>query len=501
MNAKRHMPSSSGTPPWFMVILTTACVMLPCVVAAQSLTGALIGTVKDEQGASIPGALVRATSPTLIGGPATMMTDETGQLRFPVLAPGLYVLDIEVPGFAPYHEQGIRIGAGATLERSVVLKVAGVAESIVVEGTGSRIEARGSGFETRFGSDYIKTIPTRRYSMFDLIRAAPGVSPTSPSSGSINTVSVLGSGGNENLFLIDGTNFTCPCAGVSRAEPSVDVIQEVQVQNVGASAEWGNIQGAVFNVITRTGSNRFLYDASYYGQWSGLTSQPVRLAVPGTQALTGYERIKYRDFTTNLGGPVRHDRIWFFTGYQYLRDYDSQPGSDPNFPRTYEQNKVFAKLTWRLAPAWQLVQSVHDEFWVNPEVPTSVKPFEATQYQHASVPAITFGHLTHTSSANTVWDVRVGRFVYSQESSPSAGNRGTPSRFDSGTGVTSGAPPQVGPAKQIRSTAKASLSHYRAGLWGADHEWKVGGQLDKGEHHAHPTIPTGVKYVANNGQP
>ena len=99
------------------------------------------------------------------------------------------------------------------------------------------------------------------------------------------------------------------------------------------------------------------------------------------------------------------DRLWFFGGYQYLRDYDSQPGTDPAFPRTYEQNKVFAKLTWQLAPGWQLVQSVHDEFWVNPEQPTFAKPFEATTRPHASVPAMTFGHLTHT----VVSQYRVGR--------------------------------------------------------------------------------------------
>jgi outer membrane cobalamin receptor len=93
--------------------------------------------------------------------------------------------------------------------------------------------------------------------MFDAIRAAPGVSPTSPSSGTVNTVAAFGSGSNENLFLIDGTNFTCPCSGVARAEPSVDVIQEVQVQSVGVSAEYGNIQGTVFNVVTKQGGNRF----------------------------------------------------------------------------------------------------------------------------------------------------------------------------------------------------------------------------------------------------
>ena len=114
--------------------------------------------------------------------------------------------------------------------------------------------------------------------MFDLIRAAPGVSPTSPASGTRNTgVSAFGSGTNENAFLMDGTNFTAPSNGGARADPGIDFIQEMHVQSVGASAEYGNVQGAVINVVTRQGSNRFLYDASYYGQPAGLTSQPVRL--------------------------------------------------------------------------------------------------------------------------------------------------------------------------------------------------------------------------------
>ena len=478
-----------------------ACVVFPSVIAAQGLTGALIGTVKDAQGGVLSGAAVRVNSPALIGGPARLATNEKGQLRFPTLPPGPYVIDIEMPGFTSYHEEDIGIGAGATIERTAVLTLAGLAESVVVEGAGSRIEARDSGFGTRFGPGEIKAIPTRRSSMFDLIGAAPGISATSPGTGGNSLVSAFGSGANENTFLIDGTNFTSPTNGVGRAEPGVDFIQEVHVQSVGASAEFGNVQGAVVNVVTRQGSNRFLYDASYYGQPASLTSQPVRLVIPGAvQRASGYERARYRDVTTNLGGPVVRERLWFFAGYQYLRDYDSQPGADPNFPRTYEQNKIFAKLTWRLSPAWQLVQSVHDEHWVNPELPTAVKPFEATLYQHASVPAITFGDLTHTSSANTVWDVRAGRFVFSQESSPSSGNRATASRLDSGTGVTSGAPQQVGVGKQIRSTAKATLSHYRPGLWGADHEWKIGGQIEQGEHRALLVTPTGTWYLDNNGQ-
>jgi hypothetical protein len=66
-------------------------------------------------------------------------------------------------------------------------------------------------------------------SMFDFIRATPAISPTSPGSGTTTngtttTVSAFGSGTNENQFLIDGTNFTCPCNGVARSEPGVDFI-------------------------------------------------------------------------------------------------------------------------------------------------------------------------------------------------------------------------------------------------------------------------------------
>jgi len=484
----------------FVLAAMVFCALFQVITSAQGLTGALIGTVKDAQGGVLPGASVIVSSPAIIGGTLAMTTSDKGQLRFPALPPGSYALSVERPGFAAYREDGIQIGAGATLERTIVLTIAGRAESVVVEGTGSRIEARGAGFGSRAASEDLRAIPARRSSMFDAIRSAPGISPTSPSSATATTVSAFGSGTNENQFLIDGTNFTCPCNGVARAEPGVDFIQEVQIQSAGASVEFGNVQGAVINVLTRQGSDRLLFDASYYGQAAGLTSQPVLRPLTSSRE-TGYERDKYRDVTTNLGGPVIHDRLWFFGGYQHLRDYDSQPGVDPAFPRTYEQDKILAKLTWRLATGWQLVQSIHNEFWVNPDPPTSVTPFEATVRRSATVPAVTFGHLTNSTSPNTVWDVRVGRFLYSQDNAPSSGNRTAVSHFDSATGVLSGGPMQIGELRIARTTVKATISRYRPGLLGADHEWKTGAQVERGGHHAFNTIPTGVRYMDNAGAP
>ncbi|HTI37740.1 MAG TPA: TonB-dependent receptor [Vicinamibacterales bacterium] len=499
--ARRASRLSGRQIVWSFGVFLAASTVCLRTATAQVLTGALVGTVQDQQGSAIPGALVRMTSPALISGSQTVFTSDKGQFRFPVLQPGTYAIAIEVKGFAPYHEAGIIIGAGTTLQRTAVLQVAGVADSVVVEGSGSRIEARSSGVETRIGPEYLETVPTRRYSMFDAIRAAPGVSPTSPSSGTVNTVSAYGSGANENLFLIDGTNFTCPCAGVSRAEPSVDVIQEMQVQSVGVSAEYGNIQGTVFNVLTKQGSDRFQYDASYYGQPSSLTSQPKVLPVPGSSLSTGYERKRYRDFTTDLGGPVVRERLWFFTGYQYLRDSDSQPGTDPALPRAYQQDKLFGKLTWKLKPGLQLMQSVHHESWVNPDRPTVITPFEATTRPHATVRAITFGDLTHTWSSNTVWSARVGRFVYHLANPPSTGDFDTSGHVDRLTNVASEAPSVFGGLTLVRTTVKATLSHYRAGLMGADHDLKIGTQFEKGEHDQPSIITNGVMYIDDAGQP
>ena len=484
---------------WALVVASIA--LLPAMAAAQGLTGSLIGSVRDEQGIALQGATVRLSSPAMIGGPATLITNEKGQLRFPVLPPGLYALDIEMQGFATLHDPEILIAAGTTIERRATLKLAGIAASIVVEGAGSRIDVRRPGFGTRFGSEDINAIPTRRSSMYDFLRAAPGVSPTSPSSGIATTVSVFGSGTNENQFLIDGMNTTCPCSGVARTEPGLDFIHEVQVSAIGASAEFGNMQGGLINVVTKQGGERFTYDGSYYGQGSLLTSQPVSMRyLSSGEERSGYERAKYEDLTNNLAGPAIRDRLWFFAGYQWLRDYDSQPGTDPSLPRMYEVQKLLAKLTWRLAPGLQLVQSFHNEIGTDPERPTVVTPFEATARAHVSTPTMNFGDLTHTISANTLWDARVGRFVSHRSGDLNAVSPTTPSRFDRVTGVTTGAR-QAGAAIDLyRTTAKATLTHYRRALE-AEHQVKVGGQFERGEHHAINFIPTNVRYEDRAGQP
>src|SRR5262249_49158796 len=119
----------------------------------------------------------------------------------------------------------------------------------------------------------------------------------------------------------------------------------------------------------------------------------------------------------------------------------------------------------------------------------------------ATVPAMTFGDLTHTLSANTLWEARVGRFVYSETRTPSTGDWTIPSRSDRVTGITTGASPQVGDLILIRTPATAALNHYRPGPRGADHKFKTGLQVERGEQHGANIIPTGVRFVDNSGAP
>ena len=173
----------------------------------------------------------------------------------------------------------------AATEIVVVLQLAGVVQSVEVEGSIPRMEDRSPGVGTRFTVRDLNTMPTRRSGLFDWIRMAPGISPTSPSSGVINSISSFGSATNENAFLIDCTDFTSPTNGAPRADPGADFIEDVHVQAVGVSVEYGGIQGAVVNAVTKQGGDRFALEASYYGQPASLTGGSVRLPVPGTRAL------------------------------------------------------------------------------------------------------------------------------------------------------------------------------------------------------------------------
>lgn len=471
------------------------------IAGAQVITGTLRGTVIDESGAPLPSVTAILTSPALLGGSLNAETNNKGQFRFLGLPPGVYRLEIRADGFASYREDGLRIQVGGTLERNVTLKLESLAESIVVTGQGPLIDTRESGVGTNYDSVSIRHTPVPRFSVFDLIKSAPGVSATSPSTRQRN-LSVLGAGINESTYLLDGTDITSPRYGIARPSPGPDTVEEVEVQAFGASAEYGNLQGGVLNVVTRQGGDRFRADASYYAQWAGLTSEPILEECNCPAGESGFERDLYRDFSAYLGGPIAKGRAWFFGGFNIQWDFSSQPGTDPGFPSKSKIDGVSGKLNWQVTPRLKLMSSFHYNRWSVPDrTPNAFIPFETTATRSGDSPASTVAHLTYAANANTLWELRASTSSFTSGLTPTNGSKTLPAHVDIATGVFSGGALYFGDTVERKTDVRAKLSHYAADFLESDHDFEFGIQFIRANSEGYYAYPGAVHYLDYNGQP
>ena len=471
--------------------------------------GTMLGTVSDDQGLVLPGGTVTVSSDQLPGGPRSVVTNASGQYRFPNLPPGDYTLTVELPGFGTYIEEGMQVLVGGTVERAVSLGLATVAETVTVTGESPVVDTRKSGVSTNFSNEYMENTPLRRFSFFDFTKSAPGMSATNPTSGTSSRVSAFGSGVDENKYLMDGVDFTAPVSGAAWPWPDTDVIEEMEVISLGASAEYGNSPGAVFNVVTKQGTNNFAADAAYFGMWDSLTSKPIRVNAGGDEDPNGwgFTRSRYVDVTGHLGGPIIRDRAWIYGGYQYLADWDNQPGTDPQFPRKFGAHRMFWKLTADITPNVKFMHTYHDDIWVIPQTPSVTRPFSAAATFSGKNPSVTFGRITHVLSANTFYEVGVSGF-YSPRDLSESHNPGVPRRNDVDNGIASGGTPYYDIFLQGRTEVKAKVSHFASDWMGADHDFKFGVQHVIGNHSSHggyvpgPNYPGGVIYYDNgDGSP
>ena len=183
----------------------------------------------------------------------------------------------------------------------------------------------------------------------------PGISSTQVQDST--TSSAFGSNTNENQYQIDGTNITSPTAGQMWPYPNTDIVAEMELVGVGAPAEYGNMQGAVFNIVTKSGGNTLKGLLNWFSQYQATTgnNQPDQ-EFP-------YHRDRFQDATVQLGGPIIRDKMWWFGSYQYRRDYFSEPGTDPLFPTQDLQDRVFGKLTWQINQNNNLLFAYHNDHW------------------------------------------------------------------------------------------------------------------------------------------
>ena len=169
---------------------------LAAPAAAQRTTGEIIGKIVDESGSVLPGVTVTLRGAGVAGAPS-VVTSETGTYRFPVLPPGTYRVEYTLAGFTTLKREDIPVTVGSTVELDVSMKVGALEESITVSGESPVVNVVSSEVSTTYNRQWVESAPVKRFSYFDLINSAPGVSATS-NVGQATAAQSLGNSTNEN---------------------------------------------------------------------------------------------------------------------------------------------------------------------------------------------------------------------------------------------------------------------------------------------------------------
>jgi hypothetical protein len=340
--------------------LRAACLGLAFLAASRCLaqtTGDIVGRVTDEQGGALPGATVEARSPAF-QGVRSSVTDATGTFRLILLPPGSYTVTATLPGFTK-ATQSVVVALGKTSTSDISLRAA-VKEEIVVSAQAPVVDQSTTGVATNIDNTKIQSLPTGR-NYTSIVQIAPGVSTQSTATSAFaDAITVYGSTGLENSFVIDGVLTSGVEYGAQGKELNYEFVQELDVKTGGYEAEFGRSTGGIINVITKSGGNEFHGESFVYYDNSSLQANNKHKNETLYGTPEGYNQL---DFGVDAGGYILKDHLWFFGAYDRVQNTTkqtiSQPG--PNFgeqaPTDSTRNLASAKLTWMITPSHSLVGS------------------------------------------------------------------------------------------------------------------------------------------------
>ena len=166
-----------GARRWLgAVIVALSLVRLVHLAAAgQGEEAGIIGQLKDESGATMPGVTVTATSPALQVPQVTAITNERGEYRLTPLPIGTYTVEYVLTGFSTVRREGIRLTVGFTAKLDVQLKVGSVSETVTVSGAAPVVDTTSTTTTTQLTRETLELTPTGRNGMVALLTQAPGV--------------------------------------------------------------------------------------------------------------------------------------------------------------------------------------------------------------------------------------------------------------------------------------------------------------------------------------
>jgi Outer membrane receptor for ferrienterochelin and colicins len=230
---------------------------------SQEVSAGITGRVTDSSGAALVGASVMAKDNDR-GTEWPTTTNEEGIYVFPRIPVGTYSLRVEAKGFKTAVQSGITLEVNQRARLDVSMQVGGVSETVEVSGAAPLLQTETTQVGSVISSETIVNTPLISRNPIALTLLAPGVTTPNPS-GFNSGVRTTGGGrpyvnGNReeaNNFLLDGVDNNQTSDNLSSYQPNVDAIQEFKMITNNASAEFGNFQGGIINVIIKSGTNQF----------------------------------------------------------------------------------------------------------------------------------------------------------------------------------------------------------------------------------------------------
>ncbi len=299
-------------------------VLVFCLISAsafcQSNYAVLGGTISDPQGKAFAGAEVELTSSSTH---AVRHVPSNGQGIFEIagLPPGDYELKVEASGFSTLS-QTLRLEVGQQMVLTLSLKVASVKNVVQVSEVAPALHPTDSSVGEVIEPVAVHDLPLNGRMLIDLMLTVPGahishgaqtgnMNPLYWRPGQRSAVSIGGNRPNANYFLLDGTTDTDPTFNTLNLSPSPDAVQEFKVQTGSYSAAMGGAGGGQVNIVTRSGSNKFhgtVYEFLRNGAMDATTFDSM-----------GNNHMVQNNFGASFGGPIRHDRTFFFANYEGFR--------------------------------------------------------------------------------------------------------------------------------------------------------------------------------------
>jgi hypothetical protein len=292
------------------------------VVSAQGTTGSIGGFVTDESKAALPGATVTVKQVDT-GQSRVLTTDAQGRYRADSLAPGQYAVTVELSGFrtAQYDDVSLSVGQASSL--NVQMQIGGISEKVVVSGDATLVATRQSSVTALVDQSQIRDLPLngRDFSQLTLLQLGVTSSPTTSQTvdrGMGTQVSIAGSRPNQISYQLDGADVNTQGNGSPGSAAGgmlgVDTVREFQVLVNNYSAEYGRSSGGIVVAITRSGTNNLTGSAFEFNRDSRFDSRtyfddPSQSIPP----------LKRNQFGGTLGGPIVHDKTFFFGSYEGLR--------------------------------------------------------------------------------------------------------------------------------------------------------------------------------------